>query len=33
MSNIHVDPDIAFELFVLEPLPIAVPPLEPDVAE
>jgi len=28
MSNIHVDPDIAVELFVLEPLPVAVPPIE-----
>jgi uncharacterized protein YbcI len=29
MSNIHVEPDIAFELFVLEPLPMAVPPVTP----
>ena len=28
MSNVHIDPDIAFELF-LEPLSSAVPPVEP----
>ena len=28
MSNIHVNPDIAFELFLLEPLPLAVPAVD-----